>query len=99
MAKRISLDQQIEEVERELAERAKVYPRLMSSGRMRPSVAEFHVARMEAVLRTLKWVKANEAKLRAAAKEPAEAPDRCPDCGSEGQCPPGCPSRLADATP
>jgi hypothetical protein len=30
--------------------------------------------------------------------KPAESafqpPDKCPDCGSEGQCPPGCPSGL-----
>jgi hypothetical protein len=30
--------------------------------------------------------------------EGEDCPDRCPDCGSDGLCAPGCPARLADCT-
>jgi len=33
---------------------------------MRPGEAEFHIARMRAVLATLRWLQANEAVVRAA---------------------------------
>lgn len=62
---KISLNQQIEEVERELQHRRSVYPRLVSSGKMRASVAEYHTARMQAVLKTLMWLANNEADIRA----------------------------------
>jgi hypothetical protein len=41
-----TLRQQIEEVERELKLRESVYPRQVSSGKMRQSVADFHIGRM-----------------------------------------------------
>ncbi|BBF92380.1 hypothetical protein [Blastochloris tepida] len=66
MAQRFSLDQQIDEIRRELAQRADVYPRMVASGKVRQSVAEFQIARLEAVLATLLWLKANEATVRAA---------------------------------
>jgi len=50
----VSLDQQIQEVERELVMRKRVYPHQVMSGKMRRSVADFHMERMEAVLQTLK---------------------------------------------
>jgi hypothetical protein len=55
----ISLNQQIEEVEREIALRERVYPRQISSGKMRQSVADYHIARMRAVLLTLQWAQKN----------------------------------------
>ena len=48
-----SLTAQIEEVEREIALRANVYPRQVSSGKMRQSVADEHMKRMHSVLNTL----------------------------------------------
>lgn len=50
----ISLNQQIDEVERELRMRSEVYARWIASGKMRKSIAEFHMERMRAVLDTLK---------------------------------------------
>lgn len=54
-----SIVQQIEEVEREIALRKNVYPRLVHRGEMRQSVADYHMARMAAVLRTLEWSRDN----------------------------------------
>ena len=65
VAVKISLNQQIDEVERELSQRANVYPRLVSKGGIRQSVADYQVARMEAVKRTLEWLRDNEEKIRA----------------------------------
>lgn len=53
---KISLRQQIEEVETELTMRSHVYPRLVSQKKMRQSDATYRTARMEAALRTLKWL-------------------------------------------
>lgn len=50
----ISLNAQIEEVEREIELRNRVYPRYVAMGRMRQSIADLHQARMEAVLATLR---------------------------------------------
>ena len=44
---------QIKEVEREMKQRAKVYPRLIESGRLSPAVAERQTDAMRAVLETL----------------------------------------------
>jgi hypothetical protein len=49
----ISLRSQIEEVERELALRSRVYPRQIMAGKMRRGEAELHIERMRAVLATL----------------------------------------------
>jgi hypothetical protein len=57
---KISIDQQIEEIERELDERSRVYPRLIAKGTLRKSVAEYHVERMKATLATLMWLRDNE---------------------------------------
>jgi hypothetical protein len=52
----MTLNQQIEELDRELAYRAKVYPRLMAAGKLRASVAEYQVARLKAARETLEWL-------------------------------------------
>lgn len=65
---KISLDQQIEEVERELAFRADVYPRQVTSGKMRQSIADYHVARMKAALATLQWLKKHRSAALTGAK-------------------------------
>lgn len=62
----ISLGQQIEEVARELKQRERVYPRLVGQGKLRQSVADYHVERMKAVKATLEWLRDNEAAVRAA---------------------------------
>jgi hypothetical protein len=61
---KFSLAQQIEEVDRELKQRAAVYPRLISSNPSRRSELEFHVARLEAVKASLEWLQANETDVR-----------------------------------
>lgn len=54
----ISLRMQIEEVERELALRARVYPGQVHMGKMRQSIADYHMARMQAVRDTLMQLQA-----------------------------------------
>jgi hypothetical protein len=49
-----SLAQQIEEVERELRLRRGVYEHQVMTGKMRKSVADYHMGRMQAVRETLK---------------------------------------------
>jgi hypothetical protein len=61
---KFSITAQIEEVERELEQRRKVYPSLVKSRGIRQSVADFHVARLEAVRATLIWLKDNETEIR-----------------------------------
>ncbi len=56
----ISLAQQIEEVERELGLRKGVYARAVASGKMRQSVADYHMQRLRAVLETLQRLQAIE---------------------------------------
>jgi len=52
-----SLDAQIAEVEREIDLRIKVYKRQIEIGKMRKTVAEYHIDCMRAVLATLHKVK------------------------------------------
>lgn len=59
-----NISQQIEEVRYELMKREQVYPRLYSNGKLRRSEGEYHVARMNAVLKTLQWVEENVAQIR-----------------------------------
>ena len=73
MSIRVSINQQIEEVQRELDQRARVYPRLISAGKLRRSHADYQTQRMEAVLRTLEWLRDNEGEIkRRATAEAAE---------------------------
>lgn len=67
-----SLGQQIEEVERELSKRREVYPRLAGSGKERKSVLDYQMARMESVLKTLKWLQKNEEAVKKVVGTPAE---------------------------
>lgn len=59
-ARKISLTGQIQEVDYELAQREKVYGRLVGSGGMRQSQADEHTERMKAVRATLVWLQENE---------------------------------------
>lgn len=68
-----SLTRQIQEVDRELALRAKVYPNQVASGRMRQAEEDYHVESLKAVRETLRWLQENEATVRAAVKAKKEA--------------------------
>lgn len=70
---KISLTGQIAEVERELALRRNVYARDVASGKMKQSLADLLIERMEAVRGTLMWLQKNEADIRAHVAAKAEA--------------------------
>ncbi|MCC6172094.1 MAG: hypothetical protein IT481_08700 [Gammaproteobacteria bacterium] len=57
---KVSLRQQIEEVDRELAQRSRVYQRLVAKGELRQAVADFQVARLVAARDTLAWLADHE---------------------------------------
>lgn len=54
----INISMQISAVEREIAMRRGVYPKLVAQGKMKQSQAEIQIVAMEAVLATLKRVQA-----------------------------------------
>lgn len=62
----ISLAQQIEEIEREIRLRDGVYQRQVAAGKMRQSIADYHMERIKAALKTLQWLRDNEAAVKAA---------------------------------
>jgi len=66
----ISIAQQISEVERELAQRREVYPRLVANHKMRQSIADYQTERMQATLATLRWIQKHEVAIKAAAGTP-----------------------------
>lgn len=74
-----SLGQQIEEVERELSKRREVYPRLAGSGKERKSVLDYQMARMESVLKTLKWMQKNEEAIKGAVGGKPEEAEQQPE--------------------
>ena len=45
----------------ELQKRDDVYPRLVAKGQLRQSLADYHIARMKAVQKTLVWLRDNQA--------------------------------------
>lgn len=53
---KFSLAQQIEEVQREITLRGRVYPHQVASGKMKQSIADYHMGRMQAVLETLRGI-------------------------------------------
>jgi len=61
---KISLAQQIEEIDRELEQRQSVYQRLVSSGKLRQSIADYQVARLEAAKKSLQWLQENELTIK-----------------------------------
>ena len=67
---RRSLSAQIQEVERELALRERVYSR--ETNPAKGSENAEHMLRMECVLRTLRWVQKNEARIKAALTPPEQ---------------------------
>jgi len=70
---RISLNQQIEEVDYELDQRARVYPGLAASKKRRQSELDYHVARLQAVRATLAWLSTHEVEIKAFLALPTDA--------------------------
>lgn len=72
MSAKISIGEQIAEVEREIALRKNVYPTFIANKRMTQADANQHRDRLEAALVTLLWCRDNEAAIRAwaASREP-----------------------------
>jgi hypothetical protein len=62
--RKISLAQQIEEVDRELKMRAAVYPRQVTSGKLRQGEADYQIERLEAVRDTLNWLAKHEKRIK-----------------------------------
>lgn len=60
----ISLAQQIEEIDYELEQRRKVYPRIAAKEPRRRSELEYHVARLTAVRDTLLWLARHESEIK-----------------------------------
>jgi hypothetical protein len=67
----VSIVAQIAEVDREIVMREKVYPQWVKANKMHQGEADFHLGRMRAVLRTLKWLQRNEAAIKGKIKTPA----------------------------
>ncbi|MBN8987446.1 MAG: hypothetical protein J0H42_04320 [Rhizobiales bacterium] len=61
---KFSLQAQIEEIDRELEQRARVYPRLTAKGELRKSVGDYQIQRLEAVRATLVWLQQNETRIK-----------------------------------
>jgi len=73
--RKISLEQQISEVGREIGLRRNVYPSMVARGKMRQGEADEHLARLEAVFTTLTWLRDNRAWILASTPEsPLPAP-------------------------
>lgn len=71
-----TLQQQISAVKREIGMRENVYPRQVSTGKMKQSDAELHIAEMKAVLKTLEWMEKNRAVILVAVEK---AKEKVPD--------------------
>lgn len=61
---RFSIDEQIGEVNRELAMRRRVYPSFVERKKMTQEEADLHMALMEQVRLSLGWIKAHADELR-----------------------------------
>lgn len=65
---KVSIDQQISEVQREIALRRNVYPKMIAAGKLRDGEARECQRRLAAVLDTLIWVRDHQAMIRKAVK-------------------------------
>lgn len=61
---KVSLNQQIDEVDHELSMRKRVYPGLVSRSKLSQVKADYHMDRMRAVKATLEWLRDNEAEIK-----------------------------------
>lgn len=65
MAGKISIVGQIAEIDREIAEREKLYPRLVREGRMKEEQRVMLMDRIHAIRATLMFCREHEAAIRA----------------------------------
>ncbi len=65
MAGKISIIGQIAEIDREIGEREKLYPRMVREGRMREEQRVMLMDRIFAIRATLMFCRENEAEIRA----------------------------------
>jgi hypothetical protein len=65
VAEKVTLEQQVAAVAREIAMRRNVYPRWVAAGKMEQAEAEHQVAAMNAVIATLKDYQAMQPKVLA----------------------------------
>lgn len=65
----ITLNEQIDEIKRELKQRERVYPRLVAQGKLRQAIAEYQMARMQAALATVERVKRLDIAILAATEQ------------------------------
>lgn len=63
--KKISIQGQIQEIEREIALRQQVYPNLVRSGKMRQEESQMLMERAFAIRETLRFCRDHEAEIRA----------------------------------
>lgn len=70
---RISLNQQIEELDLELRMRRQVYGRQVAAGKMKQSEADYRIERLSAAMMTLMWLAKQEDEIRRFGRL---APDR-----------------------
>src|SRR5690606_16691359 len=75
MSAPVPLDRQIAAAEREVALRRNVYPHRIATGKMTQAEADRHIAEMEAIVATLRWLRANEAVVRGAIAWVREQPE------------------------
>lgn len=65
MAEKISIIGQISEIERDIAQRQRDYPRLMREGKMRQAEADLLMERANAIRKTLYFCKNNLADIES----------------------------------
>lgn len=73
----MSLDDQISCVAREIALRVSVYPKFVASGRMKQEAADRELARMKAVIETLKAARADPSSAAALVAQYRAALEQC----------------------
>ena len=61
--RKISLGEQLAEIDRELTMRSRVYPGLVTRRKMRQSEADYQIACMEAIRETVSWAFRNQDKM------------------------------------
>lgn len=85
--KKLSLNEQINELDWEIHERRIRFQRLVAQGKLRQGEADYHTLAMAAVRDTLLWFQANEGTIREAfaAKREAAKRDEAPAPGGDGQ--------------
>lgn len=65
-AGKITLGEQVAEIGRELGLRRGVYPKWVADGKLSQALADRQIECMDAAYKTLKWLHANEQKIKDA---------------------------------